>query len=102
MSKKATVWVVIIVVIVLIIISWAVWGGKSGAPEVSAPAAETAASTTPVTEAAPAVKSPLDTALTDTSDAALQADLDSVDTQIGSLNTDTANVNQSITESVAP
>jgi hypothetical protein len=80
----------LIILIIIVIIGW-LWYGNS--IKVQAPP-------TPNTTNSEAVSAEagLTTSATDTSNAALQSDLDSVDAQMNGLNTDTTNIDSSLNQ----
>jgi len=84
MSNQIKTIVILIVLVVLVIIG-AIWYGKPKAVQ------ETPQAYVPSSAG-------LTTSASDTSDAALQADLSSVGAQLNSLNTDTTNINQSLNQ----
>jgi len=83
----------------LIVIGWLVWGGSFAAPAAQSPSptpVDTSVASTSQTMTDPAKAAGLSTATTDNTDAALQSDMSSVDTQMTGLNSDTQNVDQSV------
>ena len=80
MSKTAKIWTAIIVILIIIIVSLSV--GKSGHKA--------------MTEEGAVVNSATTSAVVNDSDAALNQDLSNVDVQMNALNTDSANVDQSL------
>lgn len=96
MTTTGKTWTAIIVVIVLVIIGWLIWGNKgSNSPSTGAPANGVS------TNAGESPNAGLTTAPADSSNAALQTDLNSIDSQMSGLNNDSANVDQSVGNSSA-
>lgn len=91
MTKEIKTIVALIVLIVVVIVGW-VWYGMSNNAPTQTPVVQSSA---PVQENTyvPA-DAGLTTSASDSSDAALQSDLDSVNTQMNSLNTDTSSISQ--------
>ena len=86
MSHKIKAIVALIILIILVIIGW-LWYGMSSSQSV----------TTSLTSGTQNVAAAgLTTSPSDTSDAALQSDVTTVDSQMNGLNSDTANIDQSI------
>ena len=92
MSHNVKTVILLVVLIVIVIIGW-VWYSMSNS---STPTTQTTA--TGVQQSSPAQQSAsadagLTTSPTNTSDAAIQTDLNSVDTQMNNLSADSANIN---------
>ena len=87
MSKNIKALVVLVVIVILIIIGVAIWG--RGAPS----STETSTQTTSGT-----VDNSLTTAPTDSSNAALQADVSSIDVQMNNLDSDLSATTTQVTQ----
>lgn len=101
MSTTGKTWTTIIIIVVIIVIGW-IWyknsaGTPSSATQTSTSTAQSTSSDQSATAGAPAMSAP-----NDTSDAALQADLNSVDGQMTNLNADASNADQGMNSSAQP
>ena len=93
MSKTAKIvlWVVVLI-IVIVVIAWFVISQGTSAP--TAPTAQNA----PATNGAPSASGSLSTSPADTSNAALNQDLTSINSELNGLASDSANVNQGLND----
>ncbi len=101
MSKgSAKVWWIIIILIIIIGGVW--WWNSSQSATVVAPESNPSVTATQTNSAPAAAVSGLQTSPTDTSNTALNQDLNSVDSQMSGLSSDNAAVDQSLSSSSAP
>lgn len=96
MSTNAKTWITLVIVVVLLIIGLLIWGGNKSDDSMSG-AQEDEVQTTQSSSTSQTGDTGLSTSPSDSSNAALQQDLNSVDTQINNLNTDlSATTTQSV------
>ncbi|HTK33081.1 MAG TPA: hypothetical protein VL335_00845 [Candidatus Paceibacterota bacterium] len=91
MSSHLKTIVLLVILIAVVIIGW-LWYAMSNGTPVQAPASQNS----PSADNYAATDAGLTTSASDSSDAALQSDLNSVGTQMNSSNADTANIDQSL------
>ena len=102
MTKGIKIIIALVVVIAIVAIGWIWYGGGSNSVNSTATTiTQPSVSTNNQTASAQNSVSPdagLTTSASDTSDTALQSDLNSVDGQMNGLNSDNASVDQSLTQ----
>ena len=94
MSHHTRTVILLLIVIILVIIGW-VWYGMSGSSTTTVPESNPVANNQSI-PAQTSANTPAVSNAADISDAALQSDLNSVDTQLSGLGSDSAAVNQSV------
>ena len=100
MSTSAKTWIAVAVVLVVVIIGWIWYGNSSGnvpAQYEQTPAADTSSSGSNSAASVTAMSS-----ATNTSDAGLNQDLNSVDGQMTGLNSDTSSADQGLNSTPTP
>ena len=98
MSHQVKTIILLVILIVIIIVGWLWYGMWNSAPAPVPQASNTNSVQSQQSASAINADGGLTTSASDTSDAALESDLNSVDTQMSASNADNASVNQSLNQ----